>query len=72
MAQDLTPERALIFRITHRDNLEWILKNGLHCATSGKGDPNFVAIGNPGLIERRKKRALPSAFGGVLSNYVPF
>ncbi len=27
----LNPEKALIWRIVHRDNLPWILDNGLHC-----------------------------------------
>jgi hypothetical protein len=28
---DLNPQKALIWRIVHRDNLPWILDNGLHC-----------------------------------------
>lgn len=32
---NLNPEKALIWRIVHRDNLPWILDNGLHCANSG-------------------------------------
>jgi hypothetical protein len=28
---NLNPEKALIWRIVHRDNLPWILDNGLHC-----------------------------------------
>lgn len=52
----LTPARALIFRITHRANLPWILANGLHCQSAGVSDPNFVSIGNPELIDRRRSR----------------
>jgi hypothetical protein len=72
MSKDLNPEKALIFRVTHRDNLPWILANGLHCATSGLNDPNFVAIGNRDLIQRRTTRELPAPFNGALSDYVPF
>lgn len=72
MSKDLNPDKALIFRITHRDNLAWILANGLHCANSGVHDPNFVAIGNRDLINRRAARALPAPFEGTLSDYVPF
>jgi len=72
MQKLLTPEKALIFRIIHRDNLPWILENGLHCANSGKSDPNFVPIGNPDLIGKRKVRQVPQAPGGTLSDYVPF
>lgn len=72
MSRDLTQERARIFRITHRDNLPFILRNGLHCATAGVRDPEFTEIGNPDLIARRRVRTLPAPFGGVLSDYVPF
>lgn len=72
MSQKLNPERALIFRITHIDNLRWILENGLHCASSDSKDPNFISIGNPELINRRANRALPPPHGGRLGDYVPF
>jgi hypothetical protein len=48
------------------------LENGLHCANSSHGDPNFVPIGNPELIDRRAHRVLPDPFVGVLSDYVLF
>ena len=35
-----------IFRVTHIDNVLWVLDNGLHCKESGVQDPNFVGIGN--------------------------
>jgi hypothetical protein len=69
---NLNPEKALIWRICHRDNLAWILANGLHCKSSPTQDPNFVTIGNRELIEKRTTRVVPIAPGGVLSDYVPF
>ncbi len=69
---NLNPEKALIWRIVHRDNLPWILDNGVHCKSSAVQDPNFVPIGNADLIDRRTHRVVPVAPGGVLSNYVPF
>ena len=30
----LNPQKALIWRIVHRDNIPWILDNGLHCGNS--------------------------------------
>lgn len=69
---DLTPDRALIFRITHRENIPWILTNGLHCASSGVRDPNFISIGNSDLIQKRTTRMLPAPYGGTLSDFVPF
>lgn len=71
-SQTLTPERALIFRITHRANLPWILGNGLHCQSAAASDPNFVSIGNPELIDRRRSRTVTIPPGGTLNDYVPF
>ena len=68
----LTPQKALIFRITHRANLPWVLGNGLHCASSQQRDPAFVSIGNPDLIGKRTHRLVPAGPGGTLSDYVPF
>lgn len=72
MAPNLTPEKALIFRIVHVDSIEWILGNGLHCETSATRDSHYRAIGNPELIERRQRRIVPLPPGGTLSDYVPF
>jgi hypothetical protein len=71
-SQTLTPAKALIFRITHRDNVPWILQNGLHCQNSATCDPSFVSIGNPDLIDVRKERIVPIPPGGTLADYVPF
>ena len=68
----LTPEKALIFRMTHIANVPWILDHGLHCRSSEIRDPNFCEIGNPDLIDKRARRVLPIAPGGTLSDYVPF
>jgi hypothetical protein len=72
MAIDLSADRALIFRITHRDNVPWILEHGLHCRNAGTTDAHFVSIGNPELISKRHYRTVPCAPGGTLSDYVPF
>lgn len=69
---NLNPERALIWRIVHRENLAWILQHGLHCKNSPARDPNFVTIGNTELIDKRSTRAVPITPGGCLSDYVPF
>lgn len=72
MPPDLNPERALIFRITHRDNVPWILEHGLHAATGEVLDPNFKNIGNPDLIGRRAQRLVTVGPGGTLIDYIPF
>ncbi|MGC8475674.1 MAG: type II toxin-antitoxin system toxin DNA ADP-ribosyl transferase DarT [Acetobacteraceae bacterium] len=72
MPLDLTPARGLLFRITHRANLSWLLANGLHCGNGAALDPNFVAIGNAELIGSRARRRVPIAPGGTLADYVAF
>ena len=72
MSSRITSEAARIFRITHRDNIPWILANGLHSQNSPKADPNLVDIGNPDLIAKRTIRPVPIHPGGTLSDYVSF
>ena len=72
MSKDLNPQRALIFRIMHRDNVPWVLDNGLHCTNSKVLDPGYVNIGNSELIGKRGHRVVPCDPGGTLSDYVSF
>lgn len=73
MSSSLNPDKALIFRIVHVDNVPWILDQGaLHCRNWPAQNPNYVNIGNPDLIERRSHRVVPVPLGGTLSDYVPF
>ena len=55
----LNSKRGLIFRITHIDNVPWILDHGLHCRNSKECDPNFKEIGNAELIGKRSSRLVP-------------
>jgi hypothetical protein len=68
----LSPTKALIFRIVHRDNLPWILDNGVHARSGEMFDPNYRNIGNPDLIDKRSQRVVEVGPGGTLSDYVPF
>jgi hypothetical protein len=69
---NLSPERASIFRITHRDNIPWILEHGLHCRNSTEFDTHFITIGNAELIEMRTMRHVPIPPHGTLNDYIPF
>lgn len=69
---NLSPEKALIFRITHVSNVPWILANGLHCSNSAELDPQYVQVGNAELIAKRAARTVPVPPGGTLAEYVPF
>ena len=68
----LNPTKALIFRITHIDNVPWILDHGLHCRNSDVRDPSFREIGNKDLIAKRLHHPIPVEPGGTLADYVPF
>ena len=68
----ISRENAFIFRITHIENVPWLLENGIHCSNSDQRDPNFHPIGNPDLIDKRTRRVVPVPPGGTLSDYVPF
>ena len=68
----LSSQDGLIFRITHRKNLDWILRHGLHCSSSIVRDRDFVSIGSGEIIGRRAARLVPIHPGGALSDYIPF
>lgn len=68
----LNPDKALIWRIIHRDNLPWVLEHGLHCGNSMQRSPQWVSIGQPELIAKRGRRQVPCPPHGVLNDYVPF
>jgi hypothetical protein len=69
---ELSPEKAYIFRIIHRDNIPWVLDHGLHCRNAQVVDPTFVSIGNRELIDRRHHKVVQVPPGGTLSDYIPF
>jgi hypothetical protein len=68
----LTAAEGQIFRITHIENVAWILSNGVHSRNSPQRDPNFREVGNPELIRKRSTKSVPVTPGGTLSDYVPF
>lgn len=70
--KNLNPEKALIWRIIHRDNLPWVLQHGLHCGNSTQRADNWVSIGNPELIDKRAHHTIPVPPGDLLNDYVPF
>jgi ssDNA thymidine ADP-ribosyltransferase, DarT len=67
----LTPDKAYIFRILHRQNLPLLLKDGCMCRNR-VAQGTYAEIGNQELIARRKDRVVPCAPGGTLGDYVPF
>lgn len=71
MASD-APTKTRIIRIVHRENVPWLLANGILSRSEAKWDPSYRNIGNAELIDRRTRRPVPIAPFGVLSDYVPF
>lgn len=68
----LNAANARIFRITHIDNVPWILDHGLHCQNAVEKDPDFVGIGMKNLIDKRQKHPVLIDPFGTLGDYVPF
>lgn len=71
-SQTLNPQKALIWRIVHRNNISWILDNGLYCGNSPVQSPNWEAIGSSELIQKRETHPVPISPFGSLNDYVPF
>lgn len=72
MSKKLCPEKALIFRITHKGNLDSILANGCMSRFAAPQQAEYTEVGNLELIAKRNTRDVPCAPFGTLSNYVPF
>lgn len=64
--------RTFCYRITHRDNLEHILEHGLVNKNHVNADPNFMAIGNPEIIDVRSTTPVNIDDYGFIGSYVPF
>ena len=71
-SSSLNPDKALIFRIVHRDNLPWILTHGLWAGNATEQSDTWVHIGLVELINKRAHHPVPLAPFGVLNDYVPF
>jgi len=71
-SKTLNPQKALIWRIVHINNIPWILDNGLHCGNSGVRSSNWEHIGNAELIDKRAEHQVSIGPKGVLNDYVPF
>ncbi len=72
MQELINQDAARIFRIVHRDNIDWLLRNGIHCRNSNCFCENYINIGDPDLIAKRNVRSVEKPPGGTLNDYVPF
>lgn len=61
-----------IFRITHIDNIRYSLMHGLFCYGHEQADPNYINIGDTGLIRQRHDHLVGvNPPNGHLGDYVP-
>lgn len=68
-----TPQRGLLFHITHQSNLASIAQHGLRCDSDiVDSGGTFREIGNSEIKKRRRDRVVPIPPGGFVSDYVPF
>ena len=67
------PNIVNVFRIVHIDNVEYLLTHGMFTKTHAQADPNYINIGDSGLIAQRNTYPVGiNPPNGVLGEYVPF
>lgn len=62
--------KIYLFRMTHIENIQHILQNGITHSTSANSNPDFVPIGDGSLIASRNDFLLNN--GRRLGEYIPF
>lgn len=65
-------DKLWVFRIVPIQNLEYLLRDGLHCKNAGKKDKGFVTIGSQEIITQRDSRIVKCYPDTVVNDYVPF
>jgi len=67
------PDRIYLYRITHIDNLDFILESGqLTCPSHTNCDPNYIGIGDATLIGSRSSKQINIEPNGNFTDYVAF
>lgn len=67
------PQPIRLFHFTRLEHLDSIARDGLCCdADAHQAERLVVEIGHVDIKERRRRRAVPTGPGGVVSDYVPF
>ncbi len=66
------PKNTWLYRITHRENLPHILHYGICNKNHPDANPDFISIGNHGIITTRKDREVKIEGYGNVGEYVPF
>ncbi|MEN0004960.1 MAG: DUF4433 domain-containing protein [Bacteroidota bacterium] len=67
------PDRIYLYRITHIDNLDFILESGkLTCPSHTDSNPNYIGIGDTTLIGSRSSKLIDIEPKGNFADYVAF
>lgn len=67
------PENIYLYRITHLNNLDFILKSGrVTCPNHFAADSNYINIGDTTLIRNRNVREINVEPKGTFSDYIAF
>ena len=67
------PQIVKIYRIVHVDNIEHLLSNGIFTKNHEQADPDYINIGDSGLIAQRNDYPVGiNPPNGILGEYVPF
>jgi len=67
------PEILRLFRIVHIDNVDYLLRHGMYTRFHSMADPNYINIGDSGLIQQRNDYPVGiNPPNGTLGEYVPF
>jgi hypothetical protein len=67
------PDIVSVFRIVHCNNVEYLLTHGIFTKNHELADPNYINIGDSGLITQRNMYPVGiNPPNGVLGEYVPF
>lgn len=67
------PNPVWLFRMIHISNLDYALTHGMHTRNHPDADPNYINIGDTGLIAQRTTHSVNiNPPGGTLGEYVPF
>lgn len=68
----INKEKKFCYRITHRENLEHILENGLVNKSHVNANRSFISIGNLEIIDVRSLTIVNLEDYGNIGDYVPF
>lgn len=67
------PNIVRVFRMVHIDNVEYLLTHGMFTRNHELADPNYINIGDTGLISQRNTYPVYiTPPNGVLGDYIPF